>query len=228
MAKYSACNPSVFGYGTSKGVLKICDLRTSSDVIKFAKNCFDENSGLNKTVFASSIMSVHDINFNIMNENLITTRHYLSINYWDMRNLSAPSNKFLLYEPIIQKLSYLYQNNYMNDKFSLSSDPTGKVIITGGYNNMFHIIDCDQKLNTQIIIEENNEKVMNTNVIRKINSKGSCFYKKDDPSLTNINFDKRILHQAYSPNPNENYAHMILLNCIYSYTGALAKKSGKS
>lgn len=203
--------------------MKICDLRTSSDCLKFAKNCFDENSGLNKTVFASSIMSVHDINFNIANDNMVTTRHYLSVNYWDLRNLNAPSNKFLLYEPIITKLSFLYQNNYMSDKFSLASDPSGKVIITGGYNNMFHIIDCDQKLNTQIVIDENNEKIMNTNVIRKINSKGSCFYKKDDPSLTNINFDKRILHQAYSA--VENFAHLILLNCIYSYTGALAKKT---
>jgi len=158
-----------------------------------------------------------------MNDNMVTTRHYLSLNYWDLRNLGSPSNKFLLYEPIITKLSYLYQNNYMSDKFSLSSDPTGKVIITGGYNNMFHIIDADQKLNTQIIIDENNEKIMNTNVIRKINSKGSCFYKKDDPSLTNINFDKRILYQTYSP--VENFCHLILLNCIYSYTGALAKKS---
>jgi len=223
VAKFCGYNPSIFGYGTSKGVLKICDLRTSSDCMKYAKTCFDENSGLNKTVFANSILSVHDINFNIANDQMVTTRHYLSVNYWDLRNLNAPTNKFLLYEPIISKLSYLYQNNYMSDKFSLSSDPTGKVIITGGYNNMFHIIDCDQKLNTQIVIDENNEKIMNTNVIRKINSKGSCFYKKDDPSLTNINFDKKILYQAYSP--IENYAHLILLNCIYSYTGSVAKKS---
>ena len=209
----------------AKEFSKYVDLRANSDCIKFAKNCFDENSGLNKTVFASSIMSVHDINFNIANENIITTRQYLSANYWDLRNLTAPSNKFLLYEPIITKLSYLYQNNYMTDKFTLSNDPTGKVIITGGYNNMFHIIDHEQKLNTQIVVDENNEKIMNTNVIRKINSKGSCFYKKDDSTLTNINFDKRILHQAYSP--TENFAHLILLNCIYSYTGASAKKSSK-
>jgi len=111
----------------------------------------------------------------------------------------------------------------MSDKFSLTSDFTGKVMITGGYNNMFHLIDCDQKLNTQIVIDEKNEKVMNTNVIRKINSKGSCYYKKDDQSLANINFNKKILHQTYSP--VEHFTHIILLNCIYSYTGGLANKS---
>jgi len=144
VAKYSSYNPNIFGYGTSKGVLKVCDLRTSSDSLEFSKSYFDENAGLNKTIFASSIMSVHDINFNIMNDLNVTTRHYLSLNYWDMRKTDAPTTKILLYEPIISKLSYLLENGYMSDKFSLSSDPTGKIMITGGYNNMFHFVDIDQ------------------------------------------------------------------------------------
>ena len=89
---------------------------------------------------------------------------------------------------------------------------------------MFHIIDIDQKLNTQIVIDESNQKIMNTNVIRKINPKGSCYYKKDDPALHNINFDKKILHQAYSP--AGNMILLIVLNCIYAYSGSIAKKKG--
>ena len=150
------------------------------------------------------------------------TRHYFSINLWDIRKQTEPSSKFLTYEPIINKLSYLYQNNYINDKFSLSTDCTGKFILTGGYNNMFHVIDTEQRLNTQIVIDDNNEKTMNTNVIRKINAKGSCFYKKDDQSINNINFDKKITHQVYSP--IENYSLLIVYNCIYSYSGNIAKK----
>lgn len=84
---------------------------------------------------------------------------------------------------------------------------------------MFHIIDIEQRLNTQIVIDESNTSVMNTNVIRKINQKGSCYYKKDDPSIKNINFDKKILHQAFSP--VGNFILLIVLNCIYSYTGKL-------
>jgi hypothetical protein len=87
---------------------------------------------------------------------------------------------------------------------------------------MFHVIDIDQRLNTQITIDDANEKLMNTNVIRKINSKGSCFYKKDDPMLNNINFDKKILHSAYSP--FDNYSLMIVYNCIYTYCGSITKK----
>jgi serine/threonine-protein phosphatase 2A regulatory subunit B len=217
-------NPHLFVYGTNKGNIKLCDLRTSSDHIYFSSNFYDENSNLNKTIFANSLLSIHDICMSPSNSYSFTIRNFLCVNLWDVRKQNEPNAKFLVYEPVINKLSYLYQNNYLNDKFSLSSDCNGKFILTGGYNNMFHILDIEQRLNTQIVIDDNNEKVMNTNVIRKINSKGSCFYKKDDPSFSNINFDKKILHQAYSP--VENCAIMIVYNCIYSYVGNIHKKDG--
>jgi serine/threonine-protein phosphatase 2A regulatory subunit B len=215
-------NPHLFAYGTNKGNLKICDTRTSSDQLSFSTNFYDENSNLNKTIFANSLLSVHDINMSLSNSYSFATRHFLSVNLWDIRKQTEPSTKFLVYEPVINKLSYLYQNNYLNDKFSLSVDGLGKYILTGGYNNMFHVIDINQRLNTQIVIDDFNEKLMNTNVIRKINSKGSCFYKKDDPSLSNINFNKKILHQVFSP--VENFSLMIVYNCIYSYAGSITKK----
>jgi hypothetical protein len=159
---------------------------------------------------------------NLSSHYTIATRHYLSVHLWDIRKQNEPCSKYLVYEPIINKLSYLYQNNYIEDKFSLSTDKDGKYLLTGGYNNMFHVIDIEQKLNTQIVIDDSNEKLMNTNVIRKINSKGSCFYKKDDPSLSNINFDKKILHQSFSP--MDNFSVLILYNCIYTYSGSITKK----
>jgi serine/threonine-protein phosphatase 2A regulatory subunit B len=221
---FSDNNPHLFCYGTNKGNIKYCDTRSSSDHLLFTKNIRDENSNLSKTIFANSLLSVHDICMNFSNNYTIATRHYLSVNLWDIRKEKEPTNKFLLYEPIINKLSYLYQNNYLNDKFSLSSDKDGKYMLTGGYNNMFHVIDVEQRLNTQIVIDDSNEKIMNTNVIRKINSKGCCFYKKEDPNVSNIDFDKRIVCHAFSP--VENYSMLINLNCIYSYSGAITKKDG--
>jgi serine/threonine-protein phosphatase 2A regulatory subunit B len=219
-------NPHLFVYGTNKGNIRLCDLRTSSDHITFSTNFYDENSNLNKTIFANALLGVHDICMSLSNSYSFASRHYLSVNLWDIRKQNEPSTKFLVYEPVINKLSYLYQNNYLNDRFSISTDCNGKFILTGGYNNMFHVLDIEQKLNTQIVIDESNEKVMNTNVIRKINSKGSCFYKKDDPSFDNINFDKKILHQAFSP--VDSFAIMIVYNCIYSYSGSVTKKDGSS
>ena len=44
---------------------------------------------------------------------------------------NSPSSKFLTYEPIINRLTYLYQNNYLSDKFSLNVDKSRKYILTG-------------------------------------------------------------------------------------------------
>ena len=213
---YIDYDPHVFIYGTSNGNIRVCDLRIGSEQLKFETTYKDEKSDMNSAI-ANSLLSVHDISTVLSNKYSFATRHYFSINLWDMRKQNSPTCKFLTYEPIINKLSYLYQNNYINDKFSLSTDNTGKFILTGGYNNMFHVIDTEQRLNTQIVIDDSNEKTMNTNVIRKINAKGSCFYKKDDQSINNINFDKKITHQIYSP--IENYSLLIVYNCIYSYSG---------
>jgi len=218
---YVDYNPHIFIYGTSTGNIRVCDLRTSSEQLKFETTYKDEKSDISSAI-ANSLLSVHDISTVLNDKYSFATRHYFSINLWDIRKQNEPSSKFLTYEPIINKLSYLYQNNYINDKFSLSTDSTGKFILTGGYNNMFHVIDTEQRLNTQIVIDDNNEKTMNTNVIRKINAKGSCFYKKDDQTINNINFDKKITHQVYSP--IENYSLLIVYNCIYSYSGNIAKK----
>ena len=176
---YIDYDPHIFIYGTSNGNIRVCDLRIGSEQLKFETTYKDEKSDMNSAI-ANSLLSVHDISTVLSNKYSFATRHYFSINLWDMRKQNSPTCKFLTYEPIINKLSYLYQNNYINDKFSLSTDNTGKFILTGGYNNMFHVIDTEQRLNTQIVIDDSNEKTMNTNVIRKINAKGSCFYKKDD------------------------------------------------
>jgi serine/threonine-protein phosphatase 2A regulatory subunit B len=223
-------NPHLISYSTNYGQIKICDLRSSSDLIKTSSKFLDEfrnitNSSFNltKTIFSSQIMSVHDINFSLSNENLFVSRHSLSINIWDQRKPQEPCIKFLVFEPILSKLSQLYTKNYLaNDKFSISTDPSGKYILTGGYNNMFHVFDVEQKLNQQIQIDCENEKIMNTNIIRKINLKGSCYYKKEDPKFDNIDFNKKILKHTFSP--KENFINLSVLNCIYCYNGNYIKK----
>ena len=226
----SDSNPNIISYGTNYGSIQLLDTRTSSDFLKYSTSFVDEflnitNSGFNltKTIFSSQVMAVHDLNFSLNDENLFASRHYLSVNIWDKRNNKSPVSRFLVYEPVISKLSYLYLNNYLlNDKFSLSADKTGRYIATGRYNNMFHVFDIEQRLNTQITVDSSNEKNMNTNIIRKINSKGSCYYKKDDPAWENINFKKKIGKICYSP--VDNYLVFPTENCINTYNGNVITK----
>lgn len=58
-------------------------------------------------------------------------------------------------------------------------------------------------------------------MIRKINSKGSCFYGEKDKEIK-INYDNKILCHDFSLVDN----HIILgvQNCIYTYTGNIIIK----
>lgn len=220
---YSPYNSSIFAYGTSKGSIFVKDVRESSNINNTKSGIVfkDENSNLQKTIFSNQLLSIHDIKFNMKNEYLLVNRTYLSVNLWDERKTNEPLFKYMLYEPIINKLSFLYQNNFFNDKFNLSTDLNGKFIVTGGYNNIFHVLDVEQRLNSQILIDDTNEKVSNLNVIRKVNSKGSCFYKKDDPDMSLFDFNKKILSVAISP--KESLCMLASFNCIYTYLGSLNK-----
>jgi serine/threonine-protein phosphatase 2A regulatory subunit B len=232
VSKVNKYNPNVFGLGTTFGNIKVCDFRTTSDYMKVNTSYLDEfnnilKSGFNlsKTLFSYQIMSVHDLEF--VSEYMLATRHYLSLNIWDIRMDNSPMNKFLVYEPVIPRLSYLYKNNFLqNDKFQISVSNDGNYILTGDYNNMFHVFDVKQRLNTQCTLDESSERNSNTNIIRKINSKGSCYYKKDDPSYTNIDFESKIFKHCYSP--SENWIILAQQNCLYSYSGSLFVKEQKA
>lgn len=117
-------------------------------------------------------------------------------------------------------MTYLYQNDFLKDKFTLSSQTNGNFILTGGYNNMFHVLDIEQRLNSQILLDSTNEKSLNTNIIRKVNSKGSCYYRSEEPEMNNQSFEKKITNVALSP--TENFSVLACLNCIYTYNGSIA------
>ena len=218
--KYANFNQHIFIYGTNEGNLKLCDLRTNTEQIKFETKFSDDKLPFNASI-KNSLLSIQDICTSFKNDYLFASRHYFHINLWDLRKQNEPLSKFFIYEPSINHLNYLNQNNYLNDKFSIDCNSKGNLIITGGYNGMFHIFDIEQRLNTQITINRSDSKIMNTNIIRKINSKGSCSYKNDEVAVKDINYEHKISHQVYSP--IGNFILVVDYDRIYSYIGNTGK-----
>lgn len=216
---YSNINPNVFLYGTDYGNIKVCDLRSSTDQLSFQTN-YSEEKMTGSNFVSQSILSVQDISSKLNDSYSFVTRNYFSLNFWDIRKQSCCSGKILLYEPNIKKLPYLFSNNYLRDKFSISTDKTGNYILTGGYNNMFHVVDIKERLNSQIVIDDTNEKLLNRNVIRKINSKGQCDYK-DVYAMEKYpyNYNNKIICHDFSQ--ADNFIIVGVQNCIYTYSGNL-------
>ena len=91
---YVDYNPHIFIYGTSNGNIRVCDLRTSTEQLKFETTFKDEKSDMNSAI-ANSLLSVHDISTVLCDKYSFATRHYFSINLWDMRKQNDPICKFL-------------------------------------------------------------------------------------------------------------------------------------
>ena len=92
---YMDYNPHIFTYGTNMGNIRVCDLRTSSDRLKFETSYKDEKNDITSPI-ANSLLSIHDICSSLNDKYSFATRHYLSINLWDTRKQNEPISKFLL------------------------------------------------------------------------------------------------------------------------------------
>jgi len=129
------------------------------------------------------------------------------VKVWDLANTSKPVQNIQIYDPIKTKLCELYENECIFDKFSLSSGPDSNSIVTGMFNNNFHVLDVKRETNTQV------ELTFNKKTVLKVLPK-----KCTDQLGSNYDYSRKVLKTAY--HPKEHIVSMACLNCLYFYKGA--------
>ncbi len=60
-----------------------------------------------------------------------------------------PLNSVTLYEPLKSKLCDYYENDCIFDKFSFGISPDATKVVSGMYDQKFHIMELDGKSNLQ-------------------------------------------------------------------------------
>ena len=157
-ASFNQTNESLFGVGTSKGILKLFDTRESA---RFANNGIffvDENLKKNKNLFTDIVSSIADLKFGVDGQQIIT-RDYLTTKVWDQRKSKEPVKVIKLFEPFNSKLYDVYEQDIIFDKFNLGLSPDCKSFVTGFYNNYFHICDLEGTRNTQFELNFNKKTI---------------------------------------------------------------------
>jgi serine/threonine-protein phosphatase 2A regulatory subunit B len=76
------------------------------------------------------------------------SRDFLTVKIWDVCNTKKPVNTITVNEALKSKLCDMVENECIFDKFSAAISPDGNTIVSGNYNNSFHLIDFDGS-NTQ-------------------------------------------------------------------------------
>jgi len=234
-AEFHPQEPHIFAYGSSKGFIRLADMRASALCDAHAK-LFDggEKDENEKNFFSEIVASVNAIKFLGTSGHHLLSRDYLTLKVWDLRYEARPLYEHQVHDMIKPKLAQLYENDSIFDKFDCCASGDGKMIATGTYSNFFRVTPCEPS-NDALLLESSRDplrrrmhaptsKFSNRIVgfgrtIPRSSSKNSLSRRnsglRQDPVISD--FQNKIQHLSWHP-----HAPVIATaaqNSLYLYTG---------
>ncbi|GAB1301682.1 Serine/threonine-protein phosphatase 2A 55 kDa regulatory subunit B beta isoform [Apodemus speciosus] len=208
------CN--TFVYSSSKGTIRLCDMRASALCdrhTKWAKLFFEEpEDPSNRSFFSEIISSISDVKFSHSGR-YIMTRDYLTVKVWDLNMENRPIETYQVHDYLRSKLCSLYENDCIFDKFECVWNGSDSVIMTGSYNNFFRMFDRNTKRDVTLEASRENSKPRAILKPRKVCVGGKR--RKDEISVDSLDFSKKILHTAW--HPSENIIAVAATNNLYIF-----------
>ncbi|KAL7976402.1 hypothetical protein Chor_015466 [Crotalus horridus] len=181
------CN--LFVYSSSKGSLRLCDMRASALCDKHFKLFEEPEDPGSRSFFSEIISSVSDVKFSHSGRYLLA-RDYLTVKVWDLNMETKPIEMYQIHD-------YLRSN----------------VIMTGAYNNFFRMFDRNTKRDVTLEASRENSKPRAILKPRRVCAGGKR--RKDDICADSLDFTKKILHTAW--HPTENIIAIAATNNLYIF-----------
>lgn len=185
------CN--VFMYSSSKGTIKLADMRQAALCDQNAKVFEEAEDASSKSFFSEIISSISDIKFS-RDGRYIVSRDYMTLKIWDMNMESKALKTIHIHDHLRSKLCDLYENDCIFDKFECSTSYDGNLLLTGSYHNTFNIYD--RLSNNEVQLEAT--KVA-SKVKKPVKMKPAKKKSKDELNPDNLDFSKKMLHVAWHP-----------------------------
>uniref|UniRef100_A0A8C1JBT2 Serine/threonine-protein phosphatase 2A 55 kDa regulatory subunit B n=1 Tax=Cyprinus carpio TaxID=7962 RepID=A0A8C1JBT2_CYPCA len=204
------CN--TFVYSSSKGTIRLCDMRASALCDKHSKLFEEPEDPSNRSFFSEIISSISDVKFS-HNGRYMMTRDYLSVKIWDLNMENRPVETYQVHEYLRSKLCSLYENDCIFDKFECCWNGNDSVVMTGSYNNFFRMLDRTQR--RDVTLEASRESCKPRQVLKPRRVCAGGKRKKDEISVDSLDFNKKILHTAW--HPQENIIAVATTNNLYIF-----------
>ena len=132
------CN--LFAYSSSKGAIRLADMRASALCNNHAKIFNEQEAPGSRSFFCEIIASISDVKFS-RDGRYILARDYLTVKLWDINMDSKPVAQFKVHEHLRSKLCDLYESDSIFDKFQCCLSDDGSHLATGSYGNTFRTFD---------------------------------------------------------------------------------------
>jgi len=202
-AEFHPVHCNMFMYSSSKGTIKLSDMRESALCDAHAKMFEEEEDPSSKSFFSEIISSISDVKFS-KDGRYILSRDYLTLKIWDINMENKPVKTINIHDHLRNKLCDLYENDCIFDKFECTFSGDGNNVLTGSYNNYFHIYDREGKSDIALQADKSAFKAKRIGPAKnKMSLARAKNSKKDDVNIDNVDyFNKKILHASWHPNEN--------------------------
>lgn len=200
-AEFHPINCNNFVYSSSKGTIKLADMRDSALCDQHAKHFEEDEDPASKSFFSEIISSISDVKFS-RDGRYILSRDYLTLKIWDINMENKPVKTIPIHEHLRGKLCDLYENDCIFDKFESLWGHDNKKILTGSYNNYFHIFDKDDESDIVLQADKSAFKAKKLAGHKKGKGQHNNSAAAAPINTDNIDFNKKILHASYHPREN--------------------------
>ncbi|XP_057520032.1 serine/threonine protein phosphatase 2A 55 kDa regulatory subunit B beta isoform-like [Amaranthus tricolor] len=218
----SHCN--TLAYSSSKGSIRLIDLRQSALCDSHAKLFEEQEAPGSKSFFTEIIASISDIKFANDGRHILS-RDYMTLKLWDINMDSGPVATFQVHEYLRPKLCDLYENDSIFDKFECCLSGDGMRVATGSYSNLFRVFGCAPG-STEASTLEASKNPMRRQVQTSSRTPGplSTFTRvvrrgSESPGVdsngNSFDFTTKLLHLAW--HPSENSIACAAANSLYMY-----------
>ncbi|CAG8532313.1 10655_t:CDS:2 [Racocetra persica] len=175
----------------------------------------EQEDPANKSFFSEIISSISDVKFS-KDGRYILSRDYLTLKIWDISMENRPLKTINIHDHLRNKLCDLYENDCIFDKFECTFSGDGQNVLTGSYNNYFHIYDRDGLTDIALQADKSAfkaKRVVSTKSNKILRGKNN---KKEEINVDAIDFNKKILHASW--HPNENSIAVAATNNLFIFT----------
>ncbi|KAL1631579.1 protein phosphatase 2A regulatory subunit cdc55 [Diplodia seriata] len=232
-----SCN--LFMYASSKGTIKLADMRESALCDQHSKQFEQEEDPQSRSFFSEIISSISDVRFS-RDGRYILSRDYLTVKIWDVKMENKPIKTIPIHEHLRPRLCDTYENDSIFDKFEVVFSGDAKNVMTGSYNNNFMIYPSDPDKETEVVLQADksafkakkvgiptpmggNAATSPTGSSKKGSSRagspaagaiGPGQRMRKETDADQIDFNKKILHMSW--HPNEDSIAIAATNNVYA------------
>lgn len=175
-AEFHPMSCNWFMYASSKGTIKLADMRESALCDQHAKRtCLgptpsrnmaeeptansrpilvfeQEEDPSSRSFFSEIISSISDVRFS-HDGRYILSRDYLTVKIWDVNMERQPVKTIPIHEHLRPRLCDTYENDSIFDKFEVVFSGDAKNVMTGSYNNNFMIYPSDPDKEVEVVLQ---------------------------------------------------------------------------